>query len=314
MEAYEDATIAFQKSHSMRSGIIVNPFSGGPKGPVPPGAARLEFARGLARRLDPAIEVIATAGPGHAAELAGQFVSRGFSRVIAWGGDGTINEAAGPLIGSGVELGLVPSGSGDGLARGLGLFRPAEAALAIAIAEPARPLDVGMLGDRHFLNIGGIGFDAAVAATFNNRSKRGHAGYLADSLLGVWSYRSRDYAVEVEGERFTGPRFVVAFANCREYGNGLVLVPNADPTDGRLDMVMVKGGSPFRQFWRARRLTWRRLAPAEGVRRGRIAAASVAGEFLQCHVDGQPFETSGTLNVSIKPGAVRVAGARPSSS
>jgi diacylglycerol kinase (ATP) len=296
----------------MRIGIIVNPFSGGPRGPVPPGAARLEFARRLARRADPSIEVIATAGPGHAAELAGQFAARGFSRLIAWGGDGTINEAAGPLIGSGVELGVVPSGSGDGLARGLGLFRRAEAALAIAIGEPARAVDVGLLGDRHFLNIGGIGFDAAVAEAFNSRSRRGHAGYLADSLLGVWSYTSRAYTVEVEGERFEGRRFLVAFANCREYGNGLVLVPNANPADGRLDMVMVAGGSPFRQFWRARRLSWRRLAPAEGVRRGRITAASVTGELLQCHVDGQPFEASGRLDVSIRPGAILIVGFRPS--
>ena len=293
----------------MRIGVIVNPFSGGQKGPVPAGAARLEFARQLAGRADPAIEVVATSGPGHAAELAGQFLSRGYSRVIAWGGDGTINEAAGPLIGSGVELGLVPSGSGDGLARGLGLWRPAAAALAAAISQPARPVDVGMLGDRHFLNIGGVGFDAAVAAMFNRRSKRGHAGYLADSLLGVWSYRSHAYTMEVDGERFDGPRFVIAFANCREYGNGLVLVPNADPADGLLDLVMVAGGSTIRQFWRARRLRWRRLAAAEGVKRGRIASASVTGDVLQCHVDGQPFDASGTLQVRVKPGAMRIAGA-----
>ncbi len=293
----------------MRIGVIVNPFSGGQKGPVPPGAARLALADQLARRADPAIEVIATNGPGHAAELAGQFVSRGFSRVIAWGGDGTINETAGPLIGSGVELGLVPSGSGDGLARGLGLWRPAEAALTAAISQPARPVDVGMLGDRHFLNIGGIGFDAAVAAVFNRRSKRGHAGYLADSLLGVWSYKSRAYTVDVDGERLDGRRFVIAFANCREYGNGLVLVPHADPADGLLDMVMVAGGSAVRQFWRARRLAWRRLAPAEGVRRGRIASASITGDVLQCHVDGQPFDASGTLHIRVKPGAMLIAGA-----
>jgi diacylglycerol kinase (ATP) len=292
----------------MRIGIIVNPYSGGPRGPVPPGAARVEFVRQLARRADPSIEVIATAGPGHAAELAAQFAARGFSRVIAWGGDGTINETAGPLIGSGVELGIVPSGSGDGLARGLGLWRPAEAALAVAISQPARAVDVGMLGDRHFLNIGGIGFDAAVAAAFNRRSKRGHAGYVRDSLLGVWSYESRTYTVEVDGDRLEGRRFVIAFANCREYGNGIVLVPNADPADGRLDMVMVAGGSTLRQFWRARRLSWRRLAPAEGVRRGRITSASVTGDLLQCHVDGQPFETSGTLAVRVKPAGILVAG------
>lgn len=276
---------------------------------MPPGPSRVAFVRQLAQRADPSIEVIATDGPGHAGDLAARFVANGCTRVVAWGGDGTINEAAGPLIGSGVELGIVPSGSGDGLARGLGLRRGPAAALAIALGEPARAVDVGMLGHRHFLNIAGIGFDAAVAVAFNNRSRRGHAGYLKESLLGVWSYKSCAYTVEVGGERFEGRRFVVAFANCREYGNGLVLVPNADPTDGQLDMVMVAGGSVLRQFWRARRLSWRRLAPAEGVRRARITAASVSGDFLQCHVDGQPFETSGTLDVSLRSGAILIAGA-----
>ena len=302
----------------MSVGIIVNPFSGGSKAPLPKGTARLATVRGLAERTGETIEVASTGGPGHAAELASDFVSRGFTRVVVCGGDGTINEACGPLIGTGVVLGIVPSGSGDGLARGLGLFQPPIAALDHAIRRPGRAIDVGFLGDRHFLNIAGVGFDASVAATFNRRSKRGHSGYLLDSLLGVWGYKSGHYAVTTHNSQVTthnsteeseGPKFVVAFANCREYGNGLVLVPNADPTDGLLDLVMVAGGSTFRQFWRARRLSFRRLAPAEGVRRGRITSASITGDRLECHVDGQPYETSGTLNVRVKGGGMLIAGA-----
>lgn len=292
----------------MRVGIIVNPFSGGPKAPLPPGSARVELVREMAERVHTAIDVAATEGPGHAEELAQRFMARGCSRVVVCGGDGTVNEAAGPLIGTDVILGIVPSGSGDGLARGLGLWQPTRTALAAAIQNPAILVDVGFMGDRHFLNIGGVGYDAAVAAAFNRRTKRGHSGYLRDSLLGVWSYRSRNYMVEVGGERFEGPRFVVAFANGREYGNGLVLVPNASPTDGQLDMVMVAGGSPIRQFWRARRLSFRRLAPAEGVWRARVTTVSITGDALQCHVDGQPFETSGRMEVRIKAGGIRIAG------
>jgi diacylglycerol kinase (ATP) len=292
----------------MRVGIIVNPFSGGKKAPLPKGTARLATVRGLAERTGEAIEVASTGGPGHAAELASDFVARGFARVIVCGGDGTINEAAGSLIGTGVALGIVPSGSGDGLARGLGLWLPPSAALNTAIQKPAGAIDVGYLGERHFLNIAGVGFDAAVAETFNRRSKRGHSGYLFDSLLGVWRYTSSSYAVTIEAEQFDGPRFVIAFANCREYGNGLVLVPDADPSDGKLDMVMVAGGSVIRQFWRARRLRWRRNAPAEGLRRGRITTASITADRLQCHVDGQPFESSGTLQVRIAPAALLIAG------
>ena len=294
----------------MHVGVIVNPFSGGPRAPLPSGAARLAAVRAMADRTAEAIEVAATNGHGHAAELAREFVARGSSRVVVCGGDGTVNEAAGPLIGTGVALGIVPSGSGDGLARGLGLRRPVDEAFAAAVRQPARAIDVGFLGDRHFLNIAGVGFDAAVADVFNRRSKRGHAGYLRDSLLGVWSYKPLKYDVKVGNERFEGPRFVVAFANCREYGNGLILAPDADPGDGQLEMIMVAGGSAIQQFWRARRLSWRRLAPAEGVRRSRITSASVSGERLQCHVDGQPFETTGRLDVRIQPGGILIAGAR----
>jgi diacylglycerol kinase family enzyme len=99
----------------MRVGIIVNPFSGGPKAPLPKGTARLATVRGLAERtVQKRSRWPSTGGPGHAAELASDFVSRGFSRVVVCGGDGTINEAAGPLIGTDVALGIVPSGSGDG--------------------------------------------------------------------------------------------------------------------------------------------------------------------------------------------------------
>ena len=114
--------------------------------------------------------------------------------------------------------------------------------------------------------------------------------------------------METDGERFDGAFFEIAFANCREYGSGLVLAPHGNPADGRLEMVMVSGGPAWRQLWRARRLTYRRLAPAEGVRRASITSASVTGECLKCHVDGQTFELSGRIAVGIKPKALVIAG------
>jgi diacylglycerol kinase family enzyme len=226
--------------------------------------------------------------------------------VIAWGGDGTINEAAGPLIGTSVALGIVPSGSGDGLARGLRIPRDPERAFRLALG-PARPMDVGWLGDRHFLNIAGVGFDAAVAAAFNNRSTRGKARYFVDSLRGIWTYESRHYQVEAENHRLDGPCFVAAFANCQQYGSGIVLAPDADPADGLLDMVLVTGGPAWRQMWRARRLGFRRMAAAEGITRAQITSATVSGQHLHAHVDGQTFEASGALEVRIAPKALLIA-------
>jgi diacylglycerol kinase family enzyme len=202
----------------------------------------------------------------------------------------------------------VPSGSGDGLARGLGLPLDPARAFQVALGS-GTPFDAGWLGDRHFLNIAGVGFDAAVAASFNRRATRGKRGYLVDSLRDLWAYESRPYRIEAGIHQLDGPCFVVAFANCRQYGSGIVLAPEADPTDGALDMVLVSDGPPWRQLWRARRLGFRRMAPAEGVTRARITSARVTGERLHAHVDGQTFETSGTLAVRIDPKALLIAAA-----
>jgi len=290
----------------MRTALIVNPVSGLGTTATAASAARIERAYRLAADSGVQIDVATTARAGHAAELAAEYVSRGYGRVIAWGGDGTINETAGPLIGTSVVLGIVPSGSGDGLARGLGLVLDPAQAFGAALG-PAQPLDVGFLGDRHFLNIGGFGFDAAVAAVFDNRPKRGKGGYVVESLRGLWGYTSSAYRLESDVHSVDGPCFLVAFANCRQYGSGIVIAPEADPSDGLLDMIVVAGGSPWTQMWRARRLGFRRLSPARGITRGRIASALVTGDRLVGHVDGQPFEAGGTIEVSIARKALQVA-------
>lgn len=288
--------------------VIINPVSGsGGRRPVA-GEARARLARAAIAALpDADAEIRITRARGHGRELAQAAVARGVDRVIAWGGDGTVNEVAGPLIGTGAALGVVPSGSGDGLARSLGLPRQPRAALHTALTAPAAPIDVGWLGTRHFLNVGGIGFDAAIACAFNARARRGGLGYVIGSLSSVWGYRCGSYEIEIDGQRLSGQRFLVTFANGRQFGNGVVIAPDADLRDGWLNAVIVAGGSPFRQFWRARRLAVGRLRRAEGVLRLRTRQARVSGELLVCHVDGEGFEASGDVDVSLAPQALRVA-------
>ncbi len=289
-------------------GLIINPISGVTGGTHAAGV-RMDLARQLVSAAGADAEIVLTTARGDATRFAQSFVSRNFDRVIGWGGDGTMNEIAGPLRHSRTSLGIVPSGSGDGLARSLGLPRDPERALAIALDRPAVPVDVGFLGDRHFLNVGGIGFDAAVARDFNAGLKRGGLRYLVGSLSRAWSYRPEAYDVRFGDELLSGERFLIAFANGREYGNGIVLAADADPMDGWLDVVMMSAGSVPRQLWRARRAVIGRHRPVEGVRRARVTEASVSGPHILAHVDGETFETSGTLKVRIDPGAIRIAAA-----
>ena len=294
----------------MKLAIIINPISGRRGHLADAGASRYAHAQRLIALPDVEADVVLTTAKGHGAALAQSYVSQGYDVIVAWGGDGTVNEIAGPLIGTPTALGVVPSGSGDGLARGLGLPSDPDRALRAALRAPsaADAIDVGYLGDRHFLNIAGIGFDAAMATVFNQSRRRGGMGYVKNGLRRVWSYESLGYALRLDDEVRDGRHFLVAFANGREYGNGIILAPNADPRDGWLDVVTVDAGPAWRQLWRSRRLAIGRDRSAEGVHRARVRSATVSGERLHCHVDGETFEASGSLDVRIRPRALRVCG------
>jgi diacylglycerol kinase (ATP) len=292
----------------VRVGIIINPISGRRGRRAEAGSERESFARAWAARRGLDADVMVTASAGHASELARGFLARGGDRVVSWGGDGTANDVAGAVLESpNTVLGLVRAGSGDGLARGLGIPDVPENALDIAVGLSVRKIDVGWLAGRHFLNMAGVGFDAAIAHAFNRRAKRGLVGYISGGLTGVWTYRCADYALDLDGLVSTGPRFLIAFANGRQYGNGVVLAPDADPADGLLDAVLVDDGSPFRQLWRSRRLFLSPGKPAHGIMRLRVRAATISGTPLFCHVDGEPFESSGTIQARVVPHGISIA-------
>lgn len=290
----------------MRAGVIINPAAGRGARDSRDVTDRVRRAERVAAAAGVRVDVVVTTSAGHAAEHSRAFVAAGVDVVVAWGGDGTINEVAGPLLGSPVALGIVPAGSGNGLARTLGIPLVPDAALATAFGGAERRVDVATFGQRHFLNIAGVGFDAEVAQAFNRRRTRGVLGYVIDSLSGVWRYCPASYGLELDGRDHTGDYFVVVFANGTQYGNGLAIAPDADICDGRLNAVLVSGGSAVQQLWRARRLLVRPLAPAAGVRRQTVGRAVISGERLQCHVDGESFVAEGPVVVNVLPGALGV--------
>lgn len=293
---------------SSRVAFIINPVSGRRGSGAPEGQRRATLAQQALDRTGVEGTIRITEGPRHALQLSQAFHHEGVGRVVAWGGDGTINEVAGPLVGTTTALGIIPAGSGDGIACSLGLPLTTERALEMALIGAVGPIDVGFLGARHFLNVGGIGFDAAVGRAFNARRKRGGLGYLTGGLSMAWTYRCVPYQLTLDEEVMSGEHFVVVFANGREYGNHVVIAPDADPRDGKLDVLVVADGSPLRQFWRARRLLVRQRSPAEGLYRTRVTAATVSGDALVCHVDGEVFEASGTVEIKLVPAGILIAG------
>lgn len=300
----------YYNTASMHVGIVINPISGRRGHQSGEAERRRAFAQSRARAAGVTATIVMTERSGHARELAQGFVEARYDSVIAMGGDGTVNEVAQALVGTSIPLGILPSGSGDGLATGLGLTTDIERSMHTALTATPVAIDVGYAGDRIFLNVAGVGFDGAVAQMFASRSTRGALGYVGTGTRLVWSYTPPDYEVrwrtgDVEEVR-RGPKLLLGFANGPTYGNLAVLAPDASLRDGLLDMVLISAGGPVRQVWRARRLFWNHRRAAEGIERARIVKATVSADVLVGHTDGEPFETSGTLEIGVRPQALWV--------
>ncbi len=211
----------------------------------------LTAGRGLTARLWPELaqgvkdgdRIEVTARPGHATELARSAASQGASRVVAVGGDGTVAEVAKGLIGTGVQLGHVPTGAGCDLARALGLpKKPAEAMAALDRLEPVA-LDVGTVGEAVFLTVSGVGFDAVVAAEDARTRANGMTGtlpYLLATFKVLRTYRPKLVRLTLDGKAEPEMRaLLVAVANSQYYAGGMRIAPYAETQDGLFDVVVV---------------------------------------------------------------------------
>jgi len=140
--------------------IIINPIAGGARPAV--ARTKAQLALSIVDQHGDQAEVFITEGVGHARDLAKAAVGRGARLVMAWGGDGTINEVASALAFDEIPLGIIPAGSGNGLARELGVHPRPERAIADALAAEPRPMDLGEIEGRLFANTAGAGFDAHI--------------------------------------------------------------------------------------------------------------------------------------------------------
>lgn len=287
---------------------IINPISGA--GADPDAASRrAAIVREAAARFGEEVEIHFTERGGHARELAAAAAGAGVQGVIVWGGDGTFNEAAGALVGTNIPVGLVPAGSGNGLAGALGTPRLPQEALQTFFAGKTQRIDAGRIGDRFFFNVAGIGFDARVAALFNRRAAgtRGPWPYFVIGVREGCTYCALDYDVRLDDEPLKYRALLIVFANGREYGLGARIAPDARLDDGLLDVLIAEDRSVMARFWSARFFARGTPASAPHVitRRVRTAVIESAGE-MEFHVDGEPARASGRLDVEVLPSALAI--------
>lgn len=216
-----------------RSLLIINPHSG------------TRSKSGLeqeARDAIPGVEVVYTQRAGHATELARQAADDGYDRVIAAGGDGTVNETARGLLGTPAAMGIVPLGSGNGLARHLRIPMDTRRALRVAAEARSLTVDTAEVEGRPFFCTMGIGFDAAVSAEFAAASRRGLLTYTRIAMARFAAYRPEPCLISVDGMSLECQPFILAICNASQYGNNAYIAPGATMRDGLLDITIVRPG------------------------------------------------------------------------
>lgn len=292
--------------------IIINPISGGPR----PAAARrrIEYATRFIAQQGLDGDVLVTERPGHAHDLARQALADQVTLVIAWGGDGTVNEVASALAFSPAALAVVPGGSGNGLASELGMSADPHAALAQAVTGEVQSMDAGEIDGHLFFNVAGIGLDARVAQRFaqGGTGHRGPARYVTSVLRELLRYEATEYVLSVDGVTSHVWPLLMAIANSRQYGNGALIAPKARIDDGRLDVVIVDEQSPFETLVHAGRLFLGTLAAGPAVSMTTAVAVEVSADTpVAFHVDGEPRVGGRSVRARVRPSALRVvSGAR----
>jgi diacylglycerol kinase (ATP) len=255
------------------------------------------------RGLDASIRM--TEAPGHGRVLAEEAVRKGFRRIVAVGGDGTIHEVAQGVMGSGSALGIIPRGSGNGFAREFGIPTDPRKACETLLASRPLAIDAGKINGEPFFNVAGFGFDAQISRAFDRSQKGGRRGAIPYFLCGFrefWSYVPPRGTLRFEGRELAIAPFLVAFANCRQYGTGAVIAPGALADDGLLQMVLVKPVSWPRLLWHLPRVFLGTIdrAPVVETFPVREARIDLEGD-APYHVDGEIRPATRRLEVSVTP-------------
>ena len=287
----------------MKTLIIINPLSGGQHREL----ADLEKA---ALINFPHADGVFTKYAGHATELAAKAAKGGYDWVIAAGGDGTINETAKALVGTHTALGIIPKGSGNGLARELGMPLMYEQAWVALQKAEAVACDVGVANGEYFFNLAGVGIEAQIAkdfAEYGKTGKRGKWPYFKLGAKAVFSYEPKTLRVRYNGKDEIITPLTLVFANGSQYGSNFTIAPRADLTDGQLDMVEVSTVSKWKMALAAPTFFNKTFRPFDITHTQKTAQAIInyEGEIVY-HLDGEPKITQNELKISVLPKALKL--------
>jgi len=277
---------------------IINPISGNGKGKEIPPLILMNRYSGLQN----SNKVVLTKFAGEAREIARTYIARGYKKIIAVGGDGTVNEVASEVAGTDCTLGIIPVGSGNGLARHLGIPLTAAKALDLIHTGKVLKMDTASMNQHRFFCTSGTGFDAHIGSIFAQSSSRGFLTYFKATLREFLSYKSHNYKIHIDGESIERKAFLITVANASQYGNNAYISPEATVDDGFLNVVILKPFPLLAAPFLALDLFRRRISKnryVESLKGKNISIEKTENKTI--HIDGEPLNEEGTLHYSIHP-------------
>jgi len=244
---------------------------------------------------------------GHGIELARKAIAEGYEMVVVVGGDGSVNEIAPALIGSDAALGIIPAGSGNGLAMHLGYGRQVANAVKKLNTAIVQRIDVGLLNGRPFFNVAGIGFDGLVSNLMKGSSSRGFIPYFLKSVEAGLTYTPYECRIELDDRAFTEKCFAIAVANGPMYGYNVQIAPDAQLDDGFFEVVILKDAPRWQYFAAVPSTLNGKIYEAEFVEHFTTSKVVIhADKPLHVHVDGEGLLLQETLTFEIKPKALNI--------
>ena len=254
------------------------------------------------------IKVFQTKYAGHATELTREALDNGAHYIIAAGGDGTVNEVARTMVHTDAALGIIPLGSGNGLARDLGISMDMKKAIETIAAANTVTIDYGRANEHVFFCTCGVGFDAMVSERFSEGKKRGPISYVKSAVTEYFKFRPDTYELILDDNTVVDEKaFLVTCANASQYGNNAYIAPSANISDGKMDIVVLAPINPIEVGPIALQLFTKQIKHNNRVtyyRSGKVVIKRTKPGPM--HIDGDPIHAGKEITVETIPSGLHV--------
>ena len=285
--------------------FIINPIAGKGKGRMIETEIQSYF-----NQKNVEFETFLTESIGHATEITNQVLTKNPDIIVACGGDGTINEVAQALVGSNVALGIIPIGSGNGLAANLHIPKTTEKAFETILNAKINKIDAGKINENYFFSNMGLGIDADVINNYAQTKTRNFLGYVTASTKAIFNFQPKKFNIELDNEHTLDDDFYFVFcSNSNEAGYGISFSPNAKLNDGKLDFLAVKKLNFIEQIQFSANVLGKRIEKMKQAKVLQVNSVKFNSKQTKtiAQVDGEAvIFNQNSIEVSIVPNALNV--------